>query len=74
MELREAGLTNPKPALLIIGGLANKPPDRNPNVDRVPATFILSYPDYFTAEEALPVPSLKGLSSRRRYNRARSTR
>ncbi|MGO4230232.1 hypothetical protein AB4Y72_15340 [Arthrobacter sp. YAF34] len=29
-------------ALLIIGGLETKSPDRNPDVDRVPATFIVS--------------------------------
>jgi hypothetical protein len=56
MELRESGLKNPKPALLIIGGLEDKPPDSNPNVDRVPATPILSYPGYFPAEVAVPVP------------------
>jgi hypothetical protein len=58
MELRELELKNPKPALLIIGGLANKPPDCNPNVGRVPATFILSYRGYFPAEAhaLLPFP------------------
>jgi hypothetical protein len=44
MELREAGSENPEPALLIIGGLGNKPPDRSPNVGRPPAMFILSHP------------------------------
>src|SRR6476620_2416086 len=47
---------NPKPALLIIGGLGNKPPDRSPNVDRLPATFILSYPRRIAAEAGVAVP------------------
>src|SRR5689334_19764598 len=47
---------NPKPALLIIGGLGNKPPDRSPNVDRLPATFILSYPRWIAAEAGVAVP------------------
>jgi len=55
MELRVCW-KNPKPALLIIGGLGNKPPDRSPNVDRLPATFILSYPGWIAAEAGTAVP------------------
>ncbi len=44
MESRETASVRPMPALLVIGGLGNKPPDRSPNVDRLPAMFILSYP------------------------------
>jgi hypothetical protein len=40
---RPGSIVDPERALLIIGGLTNKPPDRNPNVDRIPASFILSY-------------------------------
>jgi hypothetical protein len=45
MELRERWdlCMDPDHALLIIGGLGTKPPDRNPNVDRLPASFILSH-------------------------------
>src|SRR6478736_7498432 len=47
---------NPKPALLIIGGLGNKPPDRSPNVDRLPATSILSHPRRIATEAGVAVP------------------
>jgi hypothetical protein len=40
---KPGSIVDPERALLIIGGLTNKPPDRNPNVDRIPASFILSH-------------------------------
>jgi hypothetical protein len=52
-ESRDLSL-DPEHALLIIGGLGNKPPDRNPNVDRLPASFILSHERSKKGEAVLP--------------------
>ncbi len=47
---KPGSIVDPDRALLIIGGLTNEPPDRNPNVDRIPASFILSYAQSIAAD------------------------
>jgi hypothetical protein len=42
MALRDSWNQRIRSSLLIIGGLETKSPDRNPDVDRVPATIIVS--------------------------------